>query len=125
MTETPTLYEWAGGAEAFARLTEVFYARVRTDDLLGPVFAGMDAEHPRHVATWLAEVFGGPADYTDRHGGYPHMVAKHIGRGITEEQRRRWVDLIQDAADEAGPPGGPGLPGGVPGHTQSGNPPAA
>ncbi len=107
MTETPTLYEWAGGADAFARLTEVFYARVRADDLLGPVFAGMDPEHPRHVATWLAEVFGGPPGYTDRHGGYPHMVAKHIGRGITEEQRRRWVDLIQDAADEAGLPADP------------------
>src|SRR3712207_6351154 len=107
MTETPTLYEWAGGAEAFARLTDVFYARVRADDLLGPVFAGMDPEHPRHVATWLAEVFGGPADYTDRHGGYPHMVAKHIDRGITEEQRRRWVDLIQDAADEARLPADP------------------
>lgn len=32
------------------------------------------------------------------------MVAKHMGRGITEPQRRRWVNLIQDAADEAGLP---------------------
>ena len=107
MTDTPTLYEWAGGADAFVRLTEAFYARVLDDDLLAPLFARMDREHARHVAVWLAEVFGGPARYTDEHGGYPHMVAKHIGMAITEPQRRRWVNLIQDAADEAGLPDDP------------------
>lgn len=102
-----SLYEWAGGADAFHRLTDVFYARVREDDVLGPVFARMDPEHPRHVATWLAEVFGGPADYTERHGGYPRMLSRHLGLAITEQQRRRWIELIQDAADEAGLPEDP------------------
>ena len=55
----PTLYDWAGGGAAFERLTELFYAKVREDDLLEPVFRGMDADHPKHVAAWLAEVFGG------------------------------------------------------------------
>jgi hemoglobin len=104
---TPTLFEWAGGTAAFERLTESFYAKVMADDLIGPLFAGMDPHHPRHVAIWLAEVFGGPATYTDEHGGYPHMVAKHIGIAITEPQRRRWVSLIQDAADDAGLPDDP------------------
>ena len=107
MAETPTLYEWAGGSAAFDRLTEAFYARVVADDLLAPLFARMDPEHARHVAVWLAEVFGGPARYTESHGGYPHMVAKHIGMAITEPQRRRWVGLIQDAADEVGLPDDP------------------
>ena len=57
----PTLYEWAGGSEAFERLTAVFYEKVLQDDVLEPVFRGMDSEHPHHVAVWLAEVFGGPA----------------------------------------------------------------
>ena len=107
MGETPTLYDWAGGAAAFDRLTTVFYARVAKDELLGPVFAGMDAAHPRYVAMWLAEVFGGPAAYTEERGGYPRMLAQHLGRAITEAQRRRWIDLIQDAADEAGLPDDP------------------
>jgi hemoglobin len=59
------------------------------------------------VAHWLAEVFGGPATYTEEHGGYPRMVAKHLNRAITEQQRRRWIDLIQDAADEVGLPDDP------------------
>ncbi|WP_338699920.1 antibiotic biosynthesis monooxygenase [Streptomyces sp. Q6] len=100
----PTLYEWAGGAEAFDRLTSVFYDKVLKDDLLGPLFADLPAEHAAHVALWFGEVFGGPATYTERHGGHSHMVAMHIGKGITERQRRRWVGLVQDAADEAGLP---------------------
>ena len=103
----PTLYEWAGGAPALSRLTEAFYTRVCADDVLAPVFAGMPPDHPEHVATWLGEVFGGPSRYTEEHGGYPHMLAKHRDRALTEEQRVRWVQLICLAADEAGLPGDP------------------
>jgi hemoglobin len=103
----PSLYEWAGGAEAFERLTERFYDRVTADDVVGPLFAHMDPGHPRHVAMWLAEVFGGPARYTEERGGYPHMLAHHRDKAITEPQRRRWVSLLADAADEVGLPGDP------------------
>jgi len=103
----PTLYEWAGGAPALLRLTEVFYDRVRADAVLAPVFAQMPHDHPQHVATWLGEVFGGPPLYTEEHGGYPHMLAKHRGRALTEPQRRRWLALICDAADDAGLPDDP------------------
>jgi hemoglobin len=104
---TPTLYEWAGGIEAFERLTEAFYERVRADELVGPLFAEMPKEHPHHVAIWLAEVFGGPDAYSREHGGYAHMVSKHLGLAITEEQRARWVQLIGLAADDAGLPTDP------------------
>jgi hemoglobin len=103
----PTLYDWAGGEAALLRLTDVFYAKVREDPVLAPVFAGMSPEHPKHVATWLGEVFGGPARYTEEHGGYPHMLAKHRNRALTEEQRFRWVQLICQSADEAGLPDDP------------------
>lgn len=105
--ETPTLYDWAGGGEAFERLTEAFYRLVLADELLRPHFAGMDPSHPRHVAIWLAEVFGGPSRYTDEHGGYPNMLGHHLGRGITEPQRRRFVALLMDAADEVELPADP------------------
>ena len=106
----PTVYAWAGGLPAFERLTEAFYTRVRADELLAPVFAHMPADHPHHVALWLAEVFGGPAEYTAHHGGYPHMLGKHKDLAITEQQRFRWVTLIALAADDAGLPGRPRVP---------------
>ena len=105
--DAPSLYEWAGGTEALERLTEAFYAKVREDALLEPVFRDMDREHPKHVAMWLGEVFGGPPRYTEERGGYPHMLRKHLNRALTEEMRRRWVSLICDAADDVGLPADP------------------
>jgi hemoglobin len=104
---TPTLYEWAGGQEAFDRLTQTFYVRVRADPVLAPVFARMPEDHPHHVALWFAEVFGGPPRYTEELGGYAHMMRKHLGRALTEEQRSRWVHLIGLAADDVGLPDDP------------------
>ncbi|MGQ0837705.1 group II truncated hemoglobin [Actinokineospora sp.] len=103
----PTLYEWAGGAPAFERLFTTFYQHVADDEVLAPVFSGMDPAHPRHVAAWLAEVFGGPTRYSGERGGHRHMVGRHLGRAITERQRRRWVALLIDTADEVGLPDDP------------------
>jgi truncated hemoglobin YjbI/quinol monooxygenase YgiN len=103
----PSMYEWAGGTAAFEHLTEAFYTQVLKDDLIGPLFAGMDPGHPKYVAMWLAEVFGGPARYSHERGGYHHMVTQHLGKSISEPQRRRWVNLLLDAADEVGLPDDP------------------
>jgi len=103
----PTLYEWCGGEEAVERLTTVFYGCVLADPILGPIFAGMSPEHPKHVALWLGEVFGGPKTYTQELGGYAHMLSKHINLMLTEDQRVRWTQLIASSADEAGLPSDP------------------
>lgn len=95
----PSLYEWAGGGQALQRLFTEFYGLVLRDDLLRPVFEHMSPEHPHNVATWFGEVFGGPDDYTRHHGGHPAMLRHHLNLAITEEQRRRWIDLLIEAAD--------------------------
>jgi CDGSH-type Zn-finger protein/truncated hemoglobin YjbI len=106
-----TLYEALGGLEALERLTTRFYTAVLSepDPLLEPVFRGMDPNHPKHVAAWLAETFGGPQTYSLEHGGYEHMLAKHRGLAITEEQRRRWISRMSATADEIGLARDPGL----------------
>jgi len=101
----PTIFEWAGGLPALTRMTRHFYEKyVPEDPLLAPLFAEMSADHPERVARWLGEVFCGPKEYSERHGGYSHMVYQHLGKGLSEEQRARWVELILKAAAEAGLP---------------------
>ena len=103
MNETPpTLYKWAGGIDALKKLTDCFYAKVALDPLIGPVFKDMGPDHPDHVARFIAEVFGGPTDYSDRIGSHARMMRHHLDRHLTEAMRRRWIGLIQDAAEEVG-----------------------
>ncbi len=102
---TPTMFEWAGGLPALTRMTRLFYEKyVPGDDLLAPLFADMSADHPERVAKWLGEVFEGPGAYSRDYGGYTRMVSQHVGKGLTEEQRARWVQLLLLSAKEAGLP---------------------
>jgi hemoglobin len=103
----PTLFEWIGGLPALARLFDTFYARVPTDPVLGPVFAKMSPQHVEHVAAFVAEVLGGPKTYGQQHGGHANMIHRHVNRGITEEQRARWMQLLLQCADEIGVPSDP------------------
>ena len=65
----PTLYEWAGGNDALEKLTQLFYTKVAADDLLSEVFKNMSSHHSRHVAHFMAEVFGGEKLYTEKDKG--------------------------------------------------------
>jgi hemoglobin len=106
-TEPPSLYEWLGGMPALEKLTAVFYARVPQDAILAPVFGRMSREHPQHVAEFLAEVFGGPKTYSAERGGHPAMIRHHLSRSLTQEQRRRWLELLLACADDIGLPDDP------------------
>lgn len=103
----PTLFDWLGGIDPLKRLTVRFYEHVKNDELLAPIFADMGADHPSHVATFLAEVLGGPTAYSEQHGGHPHMIGRHLNRHLTQQQRCRWVELLFETADELGLPDDP------------------
>jgi hemoglobin len=105
----PTPYEYAGGVKRFEILTDVFYGKVLKDQILEPIFRHMAAEHSKHVAHFLAEVFMGPRFYSNEFGdeSLRRMVGKHIGKKLTEQQRKRWVELLMDSADEIGLPDDP------------------
>ena len=104
----PTLYEWGGGDAAFSRMINAFYDRVEHDDLLAPFFpGGVGGRIGDHVAVWWSEVFGGPARYTTKLGGYEAMLAHHKDLAIKPEQRHRFVSLMSLAADDAGLPDDP------------------
>ena len=108
MKQIPTLYEWAGGKEALEKLTKVFYDKVLKDEVLYPVFKNMSPDHPKHVAHFIAEVFGGPKLYTDGDkGSHAGMVAHHIGKMLDETKRKRWIQLFLESVDEVGMPDDP------------------
>jgi hemoglobin len=119
----PTPYQWAGGIEAFEKLTSIFYDKVLKDEILEPVFRHMSPEHSRHVAAFLSECFKGPAFYSEKvapENPMIHMVGKHLSRHLTETQRQRWMQLILQSADEIGMPADPEFRSVLVGHLEWG-----
>ena len=106
----PTIFEAVGGGDALLKLAEAHYRRCTTDPVLSQVFGTEPRPtHARHLADWLGEVFGGPAVYTERHGGHEGLLLHHAGKHITEEQRAAFVTAFIEAADEVGVPDEPHL----------------
>ncbi|WP_454850570.1 group II truncated hemoglobin [Promicromonospora soli] len=103
MKPEPTLYESLGGMPALRRLSDAFYERVLADELLAPVFANFSPRHVEHVAVWLAEVFGGPEEFTTALGGHQSLLRGHLGLGIRDEHRQRWLELMSAAVDDTFP----------------------
>ena len=106
-TTIPSLYAWLGGIDALERLTTRFYERVPSNPTLQPIFAHMNLGHAKHVAVFLAEVLGGPTVYTQEYGGHAHMIRQHLNRHLSQDQRREWMNLLLDTADELQMPDDP------------------
>jgi hemoglobin len=117
-----TIYEWGGGQEAFARWLNAFYDLIEQEPTIAPLFGGtVSAEHREHATAWWCEVMGGPAAYTEHHGGYEHMVAQHHELAITPAQRLRFVTLLSQAADDVGMPDDPEFRAAVIGYAEWGS----
>ena len=105
--EVPTLYEWAGGMQAFEKLFDKFYDKVLADDVLEPVFKHMSPQHRLHVAHFVAEVLGGPKIYSQSEGSHFEMIKRHLQKYLTEKHRKRWMDLLLETADQLSLPDDP------------------
>lgn len=119
---TPTIYEWAGGREAFSRWLNRFYDLVEFEaPEIAAMFGGKVSEqHRNHVTDWWTEVMGGPDVYTEQRGGYEHMLARHHNLAITAEQRLTFVTLLSRAADDAGLPPDPEFRAAIMGYAEWG-----
>jgi len=83
-----------------ARLTTAFYAKVRVDELIGPIFTARitDADWERHVSH-IADFWSSVLLKTDRFNGNP--MAKHLALAKVEPRHfNRWLMLFEQTAYE-------------------------
>lgn len=105
----PTLFDFAGGEDAFVALARAHHARCLADPELNHPFSHPD-QHPQHVerlAAYWAEVMGGPAVYSRSCGDHSAMLQMHAGNGDMGDLGRRFVECFVLAADDAGLPADP------------------
>ena len=92
------------GEAGFERLVAAFYRRVRTDDILGPMYPEHDlAGAEQRLRDFLVQRFGGPDRYA-RQRGHPRLRMRHFPFAIDRRARDRWVALMEEALVEAQPP---------------------
>ncbi len=94
MESEVSLHAAVGGPDGLRRGSRSFYERVLGDEVPAPMFSTFTPHHVEHVAVWLAEVFGGPAQFTQLQGGHQALLRSHLGLGIRDERRTRWLELM-------------------------------
>ena len=85
---------------ALAVFLDAFYAKVRRDPLIGPVFARKipDEAWPRHLAT-IRDFWSSVLLKTGRYKGNP--FGRHLGiAGIAPPHFARWLGLFEETAAE-------------------------
>lgn len=78
-----------------------FYQRMRTDDLVGPMYPADDWEGAeKRLADFIVYRFGGPQTYIEERG-HPRLRGRHMGFSIGEAARDRWMKLMGESMQEA------------------------
>jgi hemoglobin len=83
------------------RLVRAFYQRVRTDDLIGPVFEARITDWEPHLQRMCA-FWSSVALLTGRYHGQP--MPKHMPLPIDAQHFDRWLGLFAETARELCPP---------------------
>lgn len=88
------------GEARLRALVAAFYRRVRTDDLIGPMYPPDDwAGAEKRLADFLIYRFGGPPTYLEERG-HPRLRGRHLPFAIGEAERDRWLQLMELAMTE-------------------------
>ncbi len=97
------MYEVAGGDVAFVTFATALHDRCLGDPVLfHPFSQTSDPDHVEHLASYLAEVFGGPTTYSAIYGGHSAMLEVHAATGAYQEMADRFVSCFDLALDDAG-----------------------
>lgn len=100
MDEISALYSQVGEAKLRA-MVAAFYRRVRSDDLIGPMYPPDDWEGAeKRLADFIIYRLGGPQTYLEERG-HPRLRARHMPFAIGEAERDRWLDLMGQSMREA------------------------
>ena len=95
-------YDEVGGAPTFDRLVARFYAGVRTDPVLAPLYPQDDWEGAEtRLRMFLEQYWGGPTTYSQQRG-HPRLRMRHAPFTIGPAERDAWLRNMREAVDSLG-----------------------
>lgn len=85
------------GEEGIHQLVSAFYRRVKSDNVLGPLYPKEDWEGAeQRLADFLVYRCGGSEKYIQERG-HPRLRMRHMPFKIGEKERDRWISLMTEA----------------------------
>ena len=97
----PSIYEFAGREPAFLALATAHHARCLDDPELNHPFSHPGKpDHIERLASYWAEVFGGPARYSEEYGSHSGMLEMHARTGAGDDFGPRFLSCFMQAADD-------------------------
>lgn len=84
------------------QLVAAFYARVQSDDLLGPIFDDRVTDwewHMDRMCSFWATVLRAEPGYHSDHRGSPQQIHQSI-EGLTRKHYDRWLELFEATASD-------------------------
>src|SRR5262245_66545219 len=100
-----TIYDVAGGRQAFLDLARAWHARCLADPIVSHAFShGYHPQHSERLAAYWAEALGGPPEYTESIGNESSVIRIHSGNGENQEMDERAQVCFEQAIDDAGHP---------------------
>jgi len=94
-----TFYDEVGGAPVFRALVSRFYAGVRTDPVLAPLYPQDDWDGAEtRLRTFLEQYWGGPTTYSQERG-HPRLRMRHAPFAIGTAERDAWLTHMRAAVD--------------------------
>ncbi len=107
---TESIYEAAGGRQAFLDLAHAWHARCLADPVVSHAFSqGFHPQHSERLAAYWCEALGGPPEYTATMGDETTVVRMHSGNGQHPDMDERAQICFAEAIDDAGLPDDPRL----------------
>ncbi len=106
--DRPSIYDFAGGEQAFLALAAATHERCLNDPVLNHPFSHhVGPNHLENLAAYWAEVLGGPPRYSSLLGGHSGMLTIHAGQGAPDEMGDRFEACFIQAMDDAELPNDP------------------
>ena len=93
-----TMYYRVGGQSFFVELVDKFYEFVEADTSLRSMYPADLTPGKSHLAGFLSQYWGGPADYSEKRG-HPRLRMRHMTFSIGKQERNSWIKHMKAALD--------------------------
>jgi hemoglobin len=94
-----TFYAEIGGEPTFRALVAHFYAGVREDPILRPMYPADDWDGAEtRLRMFLEQYWGGPTTYSENRG-HPRLRMRHAPFRVNPDARDRWLTHMREAVE--------------------------